>query len=785
MNNYTTLTRYKAATPRSARRQKGYTVPTISLPSGNSVSLGGVVMLSGEQTITSIKDFLAGIKVGGLSVYKSQADTIYLDANLVVRGAVTMYGDNGTTVPSIFEALPIDGATLKRTENGVLYVDTTVVGGGGGTGGGISIADVESYLTTNGYATQDWVTGKGYITGITSSMVTNALGYTPLSTSGGTITGDFYIKKPSNATIIFQPSNAAKSFWFGVNTSEEWFCTNGGYTETYKLIHSGNYRSYPVKNPNALSWSGYSSGSYDGSTAQSITIPNNTNQLTNGAGFITASASITGNAATATSAEYLYQSNIQESINYKRGADHAIKVVNCTSTKLDGFFSDYSTVLSVASPLSNFQIGMYANPFASKREHVRFRAMRNTDGTWTDWKALAFVEDLSAYLPLTGGTISQSGFWSTKFKSTEQTSSGIAFEVANGNVGYLMYADGSKWLATAQNWSATYVLLHSGNYSDYALPKDGTAVAANRLVEEVVTDLNNATAGRIFTMTSGYGSTAGNKPTEYWATGLTLAYAQNGAYRRQLAFGGASDESLYLRAEHIGVWGEWSKILTSSNFYDYALPLTGGKINGDLEVAGCLYSSGGNLRIRPRGASLAGVEIAVSDTDYWQISHRGSFANNELHFYHNANGTWSNSVLSLSVNGDVVTGNNLLAKGAITMYYSSDKRLKQNIRKINASEVLMSLGGIYQYEYIDSEVAKNSTYGGSHFGLIYQNVKGSALDKMCHEREDGYGALNYLDTNFISLIAGATMENISEIEQVKRENRELRKELEQLKQRVA
>ena len=51
---------------------------------------------------------------------------------------------------------------------------------------------------------------------------------------------------------------------------------------------------------NALSWSGYSSGSYNGSSAKSISIPNNTNQLTNGAGFITASASISGNAGSAT-----------------------------------------------------------------------------------------------------------------------------------------------------------------------------------------------------------------------------------------------------------------------------------------------------------------------------------------------------------------------------------------------------------------------------------------------------------------------------------------------------
>lgn len=75
------------------------------------------------------------------------------------------------------------------------------------------------------------------------------------------------------------------------------------------LIDSSNIANQSVKyattagtakNPNALSWSGYASGSYDGSVAKSISIPNNTNQLKNGAGFITASASITGNAATAT-----------------------------------------------------------------------------------------------------------------------------------------------------------------------------------------------------------------------------------------------------------------------------------------------------------------------------------------------------------------------------------------------------------------------------------------------------------------------------------------------------
>lgn len=55
-----------------------------------------------------------------------------------------------------------------------------------------------------------------------------------------------------------------------------------------------------LKCPYAISWSGYDNGSYDGSTSKSFTIPNNTNQLVNGAGFITANASITGNAGSAT-----------------------------------------------------------------------------------------------------------------------------------------------------------------------------------------------------------------------------------------------------------------------------------------------------------------------------------------------------------------------------------------------------------------------------------------------------------------------------------------------------
>lgn len=760
----------------------------------NTSLMRDYVTIAKTQDVTGVKNFTTGLQFDGVPMYKSKGDTVFLDGNLVVRGGITAFGTNETISPSIFEALPIDGTTIKRDPiTKELYVDTTVVGGGG-TGGGIGIADVENYLTTNGYATQSWVTGKGYFlaSNFTKATIKNTLGIS------------------------------------------DWALASAKPTYTYSEI-SGTPTS--LKNPNALSWSGFSSGSYDGSSAKSITIPNNTNQLTNDAGFITASASITGNAAT-----------------------------------------------------------------------------------------------------------------------------------------------------------------------------------SNRLVEEVVTDLNNATAGRIFTMTSGYGSTVGNKPDEGWVTGLTLQYVQNGIYRRQLAF----CDDLYFRKESNANWGAWRKILDDSNYSSYALPITGGTVNGNVRInkflaVGAAPSSTNTARAQihlvSSGANPCDLYLGADDTLYWSITahnaadaggfnkafalydvtnsayrlivlpngnigigttspetrlHVNGYAKitNDLYLggaLRNANATWllgeessngalaigsatfaqdrylnnlngklrltaeggveaqltyldsnptlgnldakgvlrltptngfglyswvrntgdgyiqvgsdsryatpksfnlilqalggnvgigsasptsklhtvsssgwgvtfdggskskivgahadgfgmsvmsttpttsdsyifrvwqgsltgasgsGTAVLDVRSNGVVNIGGNLLATGGITAQNSSDRRLKKNIRKFNASKVLMSLGAVWEYEYIDSEVEKNHIYAGTHYGLIYQHVKGTTLDVMCHEREDGMGALNYIHPKFISLIAGATMENISEVEKLKRKVRHLENKVKQLEQRA-
>lgn len=71
------------------------------------------VTLNTEQTIAAHKNFLNGLSVGGLGITKSQDDVVYIDANLVVRGGITMYATDTVDVPSIIDSLPTASTSAK------------------------------------------------------------------------------------------------------------------------------------------------------------------------------------------------------------------------------------------------------------------------------------------------------------------------------------------------------------------------------------------------------------------------------------------------------------------------------------------------------------------------------------------------------------------------------------------------------------------------------------------------------------------------------------------------
>lgn len=127
-----------------------------------------------------------------------------------------------------------------------------------------------------------------------------------------------------------------------------------------------------------------------------------------------------------------------------------------------------------------------------------------------------------------------------------------------------------------------------------------------------------------------------------------------------------------------------------------------------------------------------------------------------------------------------VTGNGFVS-GQFAHSLSSDRRLKMNIRPFRVGKYLRSLGGAFEYEYIASEVERDNYYAGTHLGFIYQNVKGSKLNSMCIEREDGFGALNLFDSRYLALLGAAAIEHEDRIHTLERQIKALQKELKQLK----
>ena len=166
------------------------------------------VTIAGTEDVTGLHNFVNGLKVGGLPITKTQDDVIYIDANLVVRGGITMYAENEVDVPNIFDGLPIDGQTLIWKDD-VLMVNPDInLGGGASTLGGLlnvddsidASASVDRVLFQAAGSSQ-WVTKPLSEIGGSSSGGGSVSGdYLPLS--GGTLVGNLTVSNSSAAISI-------------------------------------------------------------------------------------------------------------------------------------------------------------------------------------------------------------------------------------------------------------------------------------------------------------------------------------------------------------------------------------------------------------------------------------------------------------------------------------------------------------------------------------------------------------------------------------------------------
>lgn len=120
-----------------------------------------------------------------------------------------------------------------------------------------------------------------------------------------------------------------------------------------------------------------------------------------------------------------------------------------------------------------------------------------------------------------------------------------------------------------------------------------------------------------------------------------------------------------------------------------------------------------------------------------------------------------------TISGDLTVSGTFKATH-ITSLSTSDERLKENIRDFSALDMLNSMGGVWKYEYSPEEVERDPLNEGTHIGFIYQNVMKSQMKDICIERKDGFGALNYNNTDYLALLAACNLELHSRVVELER-----------------
>ena len=191
------------------------------------------------------------------------------------------------------------------------------------------------------------------------------------------------------------------------------------------------------------------------------------------------------------------------------------------------------------------------------------------------------------------------------------------------------------------------------------------------------------------------------------------------------------------------VLGNFSGLITASSgvqigsTYDYGWYINGSRICAGISVA--------------RGVNVGSLLISSAWSDYTKVPTNGIYSK-----------------------GNILSAGNIIA-------YSSSSRLVKDIlpKRTTFSQRLNALGSVVDYRY--NNVLKRDKE--LHTGLIYENVK-VIMPLMCYMHE-GYGALNYLDTDYINLVAGAVQEHTDEIAHLKNKVASLEAEVTRLRRGLA
>jgi predicted heme/steroid binding protein len=169
----------------SADRSWSIATGITSATAGNGISIGGT---SSAITITNTGVLTAtasnGILIGGTSSNITIANTGVLTA--AAGNGISIGGTTSNITISntgVLTATASNGISIGGTSSNITIANTGILTATAGNGISVSVVSGGLTITNTINNTNQLTNGAGYITGITSSMVTSALGYTPYNSS--------------------------------------------------------------------------------------------------------------------------------------------------------------------------------------------------------------------------------------------------------------------------------------------------------------------------------------------------------------------------------------------------------------------------------------------------------------------------------------------------------------------------------------------------------------------------------------------------------------------------
>lgn len=211
--------------------------------------------------------------------------------------------------------------------------------------------------------------------------------------------------------------------------------------------------------------------------------------------------------------------------------------------------------------------------------------------------------------------------------------------------------------------------------------------------------------------------------------------------------------------------------------------------NGGFNCAGVLNSGGANgfnVYADFHGSGdHGGIEIAASDN----VFGIGVHSNDHMYWWWTNSGTVGSSSTKSYImeygGGTWQFTGNIGATGGITAMTSSDENLKNRLDyEVDYASKLLLLGKVFDFTYNDKALARKDKYADRnvHTGLSWQKVR-NILPTVCGMDKDGYGYINYISPDLISLIAGATQLNTLGIQSILNRTKSLEERVKILERR--